>query len=405
MCVGCFDKEELRLIDDRKELKGSKMDVIINTSENYRLDRVEECLEQIFDEMGGLDRFVKPGMKVAIKPNLLMAKKPEDAATTHPNIVHTIIKLVQNAGGIVSIVESPGGPYNTPLLKNVYSKTGMEEVADLTGVELNFDLRVQRIDNPDALYLKALKILKPLYEADLIINVAKLKTHGFMVYTGAVKNMFGSIAGLEKSDYHLRMSDATQFANCIIDIFLATKPQLNIIDAIIGMEGDGPSAGIPKYIGGILASTDAFSCDYAALKIIGVDYKQVPIMKIAEERNLFNAELVNIRGKDISLLQPDSFDVPAISKGASRASPLLRLGRFINKRIHPLPVVIEDLCIGCGKCVVVCPPKSASIDENKIMKIDYKKCISCFCCHEFCPEKAISIKRDLLGRLLRYKRV
>ncbi|NLO94272.1 MAG: DUF362 domain-containing protein [Clostridiaceae bacterium] len=379
------------------------MDVIINTSENYRLDRLEACLEEIFSEMGGLEKFVKPGMKVAIKPNLLMAKKPEDAATTHPNIVHVIVKLVQKAGGIVSIVESPGGPYNIPLLKKVYSKTGMEEVADITGAELNFDLRVNKVDNPEALYLKSIQILKPLCEADLIINVAKLKTHGLMVYTGAVKNMFGSIAGLEKSDYHLRMSDNTRFAECLIDIFLATKPSLNIIDAIIGMEGDGPSAGVPKYIGGILASTDAFACDYAALKIIGVDYRKVPVLKLAEERGLFDKEKVNICGADISKLQPDSFDVPAIAR-EKKTNSLLSFGKFIKKSIHPLPVVTEEYCIGCGKCVVVCPPKAAKIDNNTMI-IDYKKCISCFCCHEFCPEKAISIKRNLLGRLLRYRRV
>lgn len=390
---------------DEEGSKGNKMDVIINTSENYRLDRVEASLEKIFDQMGGIEKYIKPGMKVAIKPNLLMAKKPEDAATTHPNIVHIIVKLVQRAGGIVSIVESPGGPYNIPLLKMVYSKTGMEEVADLTGAELNYDLRVNKIDNPEAVYLKSIKILKPLHEADLIINVAKLKTHGLMVYTGAVKNMFGSIAGLEKSDYHLRMSDDAQFANCLIDIFLATKPRLNIIDAIIGMEGDGPSAGVPKYIGGILASTDAFACDYAALKIIGVDYKTVPVLKIAEERGLLNEAQVNICGVDISLLQPESFDVPAIAKDRTKTSSLLSLGKFIKKRIHPLPVVMEDICIGCGKCVVVCPTKAASINNDKIMKIDYKKCISCFCCHEFCPEKAINIKRNLLRHFLRYKRV
>ena len=119
------------------------MDVIINTSENYRLDRVVTCLEKIFDQMGGIESIVKPGMRVAIKPNLLMAKKPEDAATTHPSVVHAVIKLVQRAGGIAVIVESPGGPYNYPLLKMVYARTGIEQIASETGAELNFDLRVE----------------------------------------------------------------------------------------------------------------------------------------------------------------------------------------------------------------------------------------------------------------------
>ncbi|NLX65071.1 MAG: DUF362 domain-containing protein [Clostridiaceae bacterium] len=378
------------------------MDVIINTSENYRLDRVESCLEKIFDDMGGIEKIIKPGMRVAIKPNLLMAKKPEDAATTHPSVVHAVVKLVQKAGGIAVIVESPGGPYNIPLLKMVYSKTGIEQVADETGAELNYDLRVEKLNNPDAEYLKSLKILKPLYDADLIINVAKLKTHRFMVYSGAVKNMFGSIAGLEKTDYHLRMSDQESFANCLIDIYLATKPRVNIIDGIIAMEGDGPSAGVPKYIGCIFASRDAFACDYAALNAIGVDYRKVPVMRIAEKRGIFNKDNINFLGVDLEIIKPDSFDVPALhdKKTGSRFAAI----RFIRNKFRPQPEILHDKCVRCGKCVEVCPPKAATRDKDKQIVIDYKKCISCFCCHEFCPEKAIKIKRNTLRRFLEYRR-
>lgn len=378
------------------------MDVFINTAENYRQDRIDACVEKIFEDMGGLNKIVRPGMRVAVKPNLLMAKKPHDATTTHPSVVHAVVKLVQKAGGIASIVESPGGPYNIPILKMVYSKTGMEEVADITGAELNFDLRVEKIENHQAAYLKSLKILKPLHDADLIINAAKLKTHGFMVYTGAVKNMFGSVAGLEKSEYHLRMNDSHQFANCLIDIYLASKPQINIIDGVIAMEGDGPSAGVPKHIGVILASADAFACDYAALKIIGVDYRKVPVMKAAEERGLFDRSQVDILGVDINSVKPDSFDVPALklNKNTSRFS----IGRLLKNRFRPQPEILEDKCVNCGKCVEVCPPKAALRGADKKVFIDYGRCISCFCCHEFCPEKAIKIKKNALRRFLEYKR-
>ena len=377
------------------------MDVFINASDNYRLDRVVECLEKIFEDMGGLHNIIKPGMRVAIKPNLLMAKKPDDAATTHPSVVQAVIRLVQRAGGIATVVESPGGPYNIPLLKMVYSKTGIEEVADITGAELNFDLRVEKIENPEAVYLKTLKVLKPLHDADLIINLAKLKTHGFMVYSGAVKNMFGAIPGLEKTEYHLRMNENEQFANCLIDIYLALKPKINIIDSIMAMEGDGPSAGIPKHIGVILASADAFACDYAALKLIGVDYRKVPVMKAAEERGLFDKDQVNILGVDIESVKPDSFDVPALKHAKSR----LALGRFMKKFFRPQPLILKDKCINCGRCMEVCPPKAALRGADKKVFIDYNRCISCFCCHEFCPEKAIRIKKNALRRFLEYKRL
>lgn len=377
--------------------------VYVNTSENYRFDRVLNCIEEIFDKMGGLDKFVKPGMRVAIKPNLLMAKKPDDAATTHPSVIKAIITLVQKAGGIAAIVESPGGPYNTSILKMVYTNTGMEEIANETGAELNFDLRVEKVINLDAKIAKSLKILKPLKEADLIINVAKLKTHGMMVYTGAVKNMFGSIAGLEKADFHLRFSDYEQFAESLIDIYLATKPGINIIDGIISMEGDGPGSGIPKYLGAIIASEDAFACDYAAAEIIGVNYKDIPVLRKAEERGLLKKDEIEFLGVDIKAIQPDEFDVPALEhiKQSARFSLL----RFLGRSLRPRPVIIHEKCISCGKCIQVCPPQIISKDSSNKIIIDYKKCISCFCCHEFCPEHAVKIKKNTIRKIFEHKRV
>jgi ferredoxin len=214
--------------------------------------------------------------------------------------------------------------------------------------------------------------------------------------------MFGSVAGLEKTDYHLRMSDQESFANCLIDIYLATKPRINIIDGIIAMEGDGPSAGVPKYIGCIFASKDAFACDYAALKAIGVDYRMVPVMRMAEKRGIFNKDSINIRGTNLEIIKPDSFDVPALlhQRTGSRFAAI----RFIKNKFRPQPEILRDKCVRCGKCVEVCPPKAATRDNDKQIVIDYKKCISCFCCHEFCPEKAIKIKRNALRRFLEYRR-
>lgn len=376
--------------------------VVINTSENYRFDRVLNCVQEIFDQLGGIGSIVKPGMRVAIKPNLLMSKKPDDVATTHPAVVKAVITLVQKAGGIASIVESPGGPYNTSMLRMVYANTGMEEVANETGAELNFDLRIEKVINEDAKIVKGLNILKPLKEADLIINIAKLKTHGMMVYTGAVKNMFGSIAGLEKANFHLRFSDYDQFAHSLIDIFLASKPQLNIIDGIIAMEGDGPSSGVPKYIGALLASEDAFACDYAALKIINVDYKKVPVLRLAEERGLLKKDEIEVIGADVEDIAPENFEVPALKH--VKAGLRFNLLKLFGKGFRPRPKILQDKCISCGKCMQVCPPKIISRDENKRMLIDYKKCISCFCCHEFCPEHAIKIKKRFISRFLEYKR-
>lgn len=380
-------------------------DVIVETCDNYRQDRVIDCVEKIFNQMGGLSSFVKPGMKVAIKPNLLTVQKPENASTTHPAVVKAVTALVQKAGGVVTIAESPGGPYNTAMLKRVYSSTGMEEVAAETGALLNFDLHVERIENQDAKYVKWVKLIKPLVEADIVINIAKLKTHGFMVYTGAVKNMFGAVAGMEKADFHLRFNDPDRFADSLIDIFLSVKPAINLIDGIVGMEGDGPLTGVPKHLGIMLGARDAFALDYVASTIIKLAPEKVPVIRRAMERDLLIAEEINTVGVDLESVKPDSFDVPAATRLNHRKGFFRKFFGIFGKTLRPRPEIQIDKCVICGKCVQVCPPQVIKKLPQGHLEIDYKKCIRCLCCHEFCPEKAIKIQNNSFRKLLEYKRL
>jgi len=379
--------------------------VSIERCNNYEYENIYNCVERLVGSLGGWKAFIKPGDMVAVKPNLLMYKKPEEAATTHPAVVKAVISQVQKAGGNVVIAESPGGPYSRTMLRYVYRATGIEKVADETGAVLNYDLRVTKINRPDSKYVKSLEILKPLADADVIVNIPKLKTHASMIYTGAVKNMFGAVAGTAKTDLHFRMPDYNDLADGLIDIYLSAKPAISIMDAVEGMEGYGPSAGTPKHVGLLLASRNGFALDIAAAKIIKLPPEKVPVLKNAEKRGLADFNSINIIGENIESVIINDFNIPYLY-GVKRQGIIKRsFLKLIKKQSKPKPVISAEKCMRCGNCVKICPV-AAIVSENKdIPQIDYKKCISCFCCHELCDYKAVDIRRGIVSRLMTDRRL
>lgn len=374
--------------------------VVLETCEAYEQARLDACLSRVFEQLGGLAQFVRPGMRVLLKPNLLSAKKPEDAATTHPAFVEAVARAVMKAGGVVTIADSPGGPYAIPWLKHVYASTGMEAVADKTGAKLNFDLRVEAVDLPQGTLLKRVKILKPIVDADAVINLAKLKTHLMMVYTGAVKNMFGAVAGTEKADYHARMHDYDQFATALADIHMAAKPTLNLIDGITAMEGAGPGSGTPRHLGVVLAASNAFDADAVAQRIIGVPWEKVPVMRAGHAAGWFVPGDVQLKGRSVEELACSDFSVPTLNLREKGAAPQKTLLSRLGAITRPRPEIVQSGCIRCGRCMAACPVKTIHKQADGAIVIDPSKCVRCFCCHELCPEDAIVIRRGLLSRVL-----
>lgn len=361
---------------------------------SYEADAVDAAVRQSLDHLGGMSRFVRPGMRVLLKPNLLAPRAPSEATTTHPAVVAAVTRLVQEAGGIVTAADSPGGPFVASYLKAVYAKTGMEQVARETGLVLNHDLADTEVANPSGKLLKRVRIIRSVAEADLVINLPKLKTHGQMVYTGAVKNLFGAIPGTDKMEYHMRMAEYQRFAHALIDIYLAARPRLTLVDAVVGMEGAGPSAGDPRHLGLILAGEDAFALDYVALRIIGTDPMQVPVMKAGTERGLCPANLegINILGRSVDDVRIKRFNIPATNELRAITWSDSRWLKWFSQRIKARPAFNHEICTGCGLCARSCPAQVIAMETGKPC-VDLKGCIRCFCCQELCPAKAITIRR------------
>ncbi len=366
-------------------------------------DHVDAKIPELLEMMGGMSQFVKPGEKIVLKPNLLTAAQPEKAVTTHPSIVAAVARLAKNAGAAPLIADSPGAsPHTENTLKKVYRNCEMNRVAEETGIDLNFETGSQTVSFPAGNLIKRFEIITPILAANGVLNLCKLKTHSFLSMTGAVKNNFGVIPGLAKPAYHAKLHDPTHFANMCLDLSLFVAPRLSLMDAVVGMEGNGPNNGVPKHVGLLLAATNPLSLDVVAGEIMGLQREQNFILIEAEKRGLVpnRLEQVELVGLDPSQLRIPDFALPATLGG--RDSILLALLTPIFKNGFTVqPRIIKDKCVACGVCRDACPVQVIAMVENdhKYAQIDPKHCIRCYCCHEMCPEDAIELRQGALYRL------
>lgn len=357
---------------------------------------VKKCIE----DLGGID--ISADSRVLIKTNLLKMNSPKEMVTTHPRIIEGVVYYLQEKGVYnIVIADSPGGPFNAALLKGVYKMCGMEQVSKSTGAVLNYDTGSRDIYNKEGVILKHFSLCDFAVNADFIIDCAKLKTHQMTGYTGCVKNLFGCIPGTKKVDYHYRMPKLKDFSNMLLDLALYIKPQLCIIDAVYGMEGEGPSAGNPRKVGAVIGSRSAIHADMAGITLMGMEPMDICTIQRAQERGLIKGSLkedVSLIGDDINSLIVHDF-VPSPTKDVKLFHG--RVPKFLQapleKAFTTRPEINESKCVKCGICRDSCPPKAISM-EGGFPKIDREMCIKCYCCHELCPKRAIGVKRGFSFR-------
>lgn len=370
--------------------------------DNYESDNVSAAMKSIIEKSGMLD-FVKSGTKVVIKANLVTHSKPEKCATTHPSLICELVKEIVRRGGNAVVGDSPGGLYNSVYVGNVYNASGMTAVRDAGG-ELNADYSTKTASFPKGKVLHDFEYTAYLDNCDAIINFCKLKTHGMMGMSSAVKNLFGAIPGTFKPEYHMRFPNHSAFADMLIDLNEYFKPVYNIVDAVEGMEGNGPTMGTPRHIGCILSCACPYRLDLACAEIIGLDIDKIPTIKAAIERGLspesiksteIDGDIKRFSVSDFNLVE-DNKDIRFSGKGNIISGIVGWAARvFFKSR----PELCKEDCIGCGKCRDICPAKAIEI-KDKIAVIDRKKCIRCFCCQEFCPKGAMKVKRVAAAKII-----
>lgn len=367
--------------------------VSIKYCTTYDRNVVAAAVRDSVDLLGGMASFLRPGDRVLIKPNLLKAASPEAAVTTHPEVLRAVIRLVHEAGGTVVVGDSPGiGDF-----RRICEKTGIRAVVEDEGAVL--------MDLNEALVVKnhgrfqRFEVSRIAAESDVIINLPKLKTHGMTVLTGAVKNLFGCIPGKRKVQWHFNSGvNHRAFTRMLAELAGLLKPRLTIMDAVVGMEGNGPGSGDPRLIGAILASADAVALDVVAAVMVGLEAGELPVIAAAAEAGIGETALEKIALAGDPLRIVKNFRIPPREHSEWRLPDWMR--RRLKDALTTRPVIDQHACIRCGICREHCPQQVIA-DHGRGLVVDYRNCIRCFCCQEFCPQGAITVGKGWMLKLLR----
>lgn len=377
--------------------------VAVSAADEYDTAKIKEILASHFAVLG-INIAGMRGKRIVIKPNLVMKKPPEAAATTHPSVIRALLLLLNEAGIEPTVAESPGGVYSAQRMDGFYRVCGMYDAAKDLRVCFNTDISAQTLNFPEGKSVKSFNIISPIADADVIFDVCKLKTHSLTAMSGAVKNLFGTIPGIEKFEMHAAHPEYDDFESMICDLCDMHCRRCDVIaitDAIIGTEGDGPTGGNPKKMGCILTSRSPFASDLAAEKILG--FSGVGTVIQSQKRGCIpkSADLLEyplLRPKDVAI----GDIVPATSKGNSSMSALkLFSGGIFGRILSPRPEIDTAKCRGCGECKNSCPQHTIFMVQaggKTVAHIEREKCIRCYCCQELCPFTAIRTKRNIILR-------
>ncbi|MFH1767816.1 MAG: DUF362 domain-containing protein [Candidatus Omnitrophota bacterium] len=365
--------------------------IVILKIKEYDRDLIIEKVSKALDSHFPIDSYFKK-KKVLLKPNLLTGLDPSYAITTHPVFIEAVGRIFKDKGFDVCIADNPSVFYTEHSISSVYRDTKVEDIARQNDFKLLY---------PDNVYTEEDIPFSWWVKEFPLVNMPKLKTHALTVLTGAVKNLYGCISGTYKSYLHKKYPTTDQFIPIILKLYRLIKPALNIVDAVVSLEGEGPArGGKAKKTGFIVIGDDALCVDFCVTSLINLEHDKNPLIK---------------RARELGMIDIDSFDI--VSEVGSRdISPFKLPSRFIINKIpsfllKPLPFLFKlspkikkVKCVGCGDCIAVCPKKAIAKDKGNKAVINHSRCILCLCCYEVCRYNAVYLDKSFLLKLISHGR-
>lgn len=364
---------------------------------SYDGEVIYKAVSRHFEALG-VEGDLRPGMRILLKPNLLYGKKPEAGVTTNPAIVRAVIRWLTERGHTNLVVaDSSGGLFTAEYMKSVYAASGLRVPG--IGEYLNQDFTFGRRETREGFSTRSFNLITPILEAEYIINLPKLKTHAMTTVSAGVKNLFGTIPGLQKPDMHRRYPETGAFARMLCELAETVRPNVTLLDAVDSMEGNGPGGGTVKHTGVTLCSKDVYALDVTAVQFMGLAPAEMPHLRAARQMGLW-PEYIEVTGDELVPCSP-AFKLPDAIKSTGFDDSVPKLFRkpvsfVMDRLLRSYPSVDKSKCVGCGRCAESCPQKIIKVVDRKA-GMPRRGCISCFCCQEMCPVHAISAKRGLRG--------
>lgn len=375
--------------------------VVLVRCRSYDPAELDAAVKKGLDLLGGARNFFNDGETLLLKPNILIGDLPEKNTATHPAVLYAVGKAFQYAGAKLTYGDSPAfGPPSVSA-----SMSGLASAAESLAIPLADFVHGETVAFPQGMLMKQFLLAKGVVAADGIVDLPKFKTHALMRMTGAVKNLFGCIPGMVKSELHSTLKNKEQFGMMLYDLSRLIKPRLCVMDAVIGMEGNGPRNGSSRQIGLLLFSDDATAMDIVMARLMALDPALVPTLAAAEQQTPGVFDAIELLGDPLQDFVMPDYQVDRMPSSTTELKNGL-LNKVLNQWSSPRPVIDEKKCTICGTCVSICPvtPKALSFTDNgsKAPPVyDYDLCIRCYCCQETCPSEAITVKTPLLGKVLR----